>query len=285
MNDNELLAPFRKLPGKVLELPSKHIISTLYDASIVTEQTLSTGAIHLRPMSTEDELDVKTPDLLLSGRSIPNVIRRCTSDILQPEALCVADINAILVALRIISYGDQITVVVGNKYYDANNTNSQANLTYNLSLTQCLGQSKPLPTTSLVLDVGEGVTQTVVLRPPRYSDSISILNKALVDVRRTLNTDEERAKYITEKMQDNKGLLLSVICSVNGITNKQQIQEWFEILPVYSYDVIKDRLKELGEAGPDLVFTAKDPITKKEWLAKIPIDPLDFFSSVPRKAI
>jgi hypothetical protein len=57
------------------------------------------------PMTAIDEITYRTPDALFNGQAVINVIQSCLPNILNAWAAPAVDINAILVAIRIASYG------------------------------------------------------------------------------------------------------------------------------------------------------------------------------------
>lgn len=61
-------------------------------------------------MTARDEIAIKTPDALLNGQSTVDVIQSCMPNIKNAWAVPSIDIDAILIAIRIATYGEQIDV-------------------------------------------------------------------------------------------------------------------------------------------------------------------------------
>jgi len=61
-------------------------------------------------MTARDEISIKTPDALLNGQSTVDVIQSCMPNIKNAWAIPSIDIDAILIAIRIATYGEQIDV-------------------------------------------------------------------------------------------------------------------------------------------------------------------------------
>ncbi len=61
-------------------------------------------------MTARDEIAIKTPDALLNGQSTVDVIQSCMPNIKNGWAVPSIDIDAILIAIRIATYGEQIEV-------------------------------------------------------------------------------------------------------------------------------------------------------------------------------
>lgn len=64
-----------------------------------------TGSIPVYAMTAKDEITLKTPDALLSGQSTVNVIESCCPNIKNAWKLPIVDLDTILIALRIATYG------------------------------------------------------------------------------------------------------------------------------------------------------------------------------------
>jgi hypothetical protein len=60
------------------------------------------------PMTAIDEITYRTPDALFNGQAVINVIQSCLPNVLNAWAAPAVDINAILVAIRIASYGHEM---------------------------------------------------------------------------------------------------------------------------------------------------------------------------------
>ena len=61
-------------------------------------------------MTAKDELMLKTPDALLNGQATTEVIKSCVPAILDPWKMPSIDIDAVLVAIRIATYGETMEV-------------------------------------------------------------------------------------------------------------------------------------------------------------------------------
>lgn len=68
------------------------------------------GEIGIMPMSTKDEIIIKTPDALLNGQGVVDVIQSCCPNIKDAWAMPSVDVDAVIVAIRIATYGNKMTV-------------------------------------------------------------------------------------------------------------------------------------------------------------------------------
>ena len=99
---NPLAKHFRQ-PSIYLKLPSggAHWPEGSIDLPV-------TGDIPILPMSTKDEIVLKTPDALLNGQGVVDVIQSCCPSIKDAWKMPSVDIDAVIIAIRIASYGNQM---------------------------------------------------------------------------------------------------------------------------------------------------------------------------------
>lgn len=96
---NPLQKYFRQ-PKVYLTLPSK---GSWYPADALDMP--DNKELPVFAMTAKDELTFKTPDALLNGQATVDVIASCVPSIKNPWALPVIDLDAILVAIRMATYG------------------------------------------------------------------------------------------------------------------------------------------------------------------------------------
>ena len=100
INNNPLAKHFRQ-PAIYLKLPS--------GGRFYPEGTLdigATGEIPVYPMTVKDELLLKTPDALMNGTSVANMIASCCPSIKDPWSMPMVDLDPVLIAIRLASYGE-----------------------------------------------------------------------------------------------------------------------------------------------------------------------------------
>lgn len=103
MAQNPLQQYFRQ-PKVFIKLPSEGA----YNAPGTLSGDLTNVAIY--GMTGMDEIIAKTPDALLSGESVAQILSSCCPSIKDPWALTMLDLNPVLAAVRIATYGNTITV-------------------------------------------------------------------------------------------------------------------------------------------------------------------------------
>lgn len=105
-NINPLRKFFRQ-PKNYIRLPSS---GNFYPQGSL-EKT-ETGEYAVYAMTAKDELVMKTPDALLNGQATVEVIQSCVPSIKNAWAIPSIDIDAILVAIRIATYGEKLDLEI-----------------------------------------------------------------------------------------------------------------------------------------------------------------------------
>lgn len=69
-----------------------------------------TGEFPVFPMTAKDELLIRTPDALMNGQATVDVIQSCMPNIKNAWLMPSIDVDAVLVAIRIATYGEMLDV-------------------------------------------------------------------------------------------------------------------------------------------------------------------------------
>jgi hypothetical protein len=100
MNPNNPLKQYFRQPSIYIKLPSQ---GKNYPAGALTMPP--TGELPVYPMTAIDEITYRTPDALYNGQATINVIQSCIPDIHDAWAIPATDVDTLLIAIRIASYG------------------------------------------------------------------------------------------------------------------------------------------------------------------------------------
>ena len=68
------------------------------------------GEIPVYPMTAIDEITYRTPDALFNGQAVVSVIQSCIPSVKNAWAAPSADVNSMLVAIRLASYGHELEI-------------------------------------------------------------------------------------------------------------------------------------------------------------------------------
>lgn len=102
--NNPLRQYFRR-PAIYLRLPSQ---GKGYAPGIIN--MTETGELPVYPMTAIDEITSRTPDALFNGSAVVDVIKSCIPDILDPWRLYSIDLDAVLIAIKSSSQGNELEI-------------------------------------------------------------------------------------------------------------------------------------------------------------------------------
>lgn len=141
-----------------------------------------TGEFPVYAMTAKDELMFKTPDALLNGQSTVDVIQSCVPNIKNAWAMPSIDVDAVLVAIRIATYGENMDVMV-------NIPNTEITKEYQVDLRHVLDKLSSASFEPVVQINDEIVLQ---IRPLTYRETTINTTRTLEEQRIfTIVNDEE----------------------------------------------------------------------------------------------
>jgi hypothetical protein len=94
------LSQYFRQPSIYIKLPSR---GQNYPAGTLIMP--ANGELPVYPMTAIDEITYRTPDALFNGQATINVIQSCVPNIKDAWAIPSIDLDTILIAIRIASYG------------------------------------------------------------------------------------------------------------------------------------------------------------------------------------
>ena len=262
-NSNPLNKYFRQ-PAIYVSLPS----GTNYPPHVVT--ATQTGELGVMPMTAKDEIRFKTPDALMNGQGVVDVIQSCVPDIKDAWQVKSYDLDTILVAIRIATYGETMDIS-----FNVPGINEKASHTINLP--SILDQLRSTPVESEMI-LKDGLKITV--RPLTYKDMTSTSlqtfqqQKMYSAIQDSQLSDEEKATRFNDAFRAltdlNSNILLKNIEKVTmtdgtEITDTAHIKEFIENANATLVKEIEDNLAKLrgqGAVKPLKLKATEDQIKK-----------------------
>jgi|GEM_PF-1534337 len=254
---NPLMEKIR-MPGQTYQIPSQGIFYT--NGEIASDVT--NGEVHVYPMTTIDEIVIRTPDKLFSGDAIRDVFKRCIPAVLKPTELFAKDVDFLMVCLRQVSYGENFEVIHTHDCPDAQPHD------YTIKMNQFIKNTKQLDPTSIkskfsvILDNG----QMVNLHPIQYRDVLSLMQVFEEEITPTKQQD----RMVTT--------LTGIVSDVDGITNKEFIKEWLIGIPVLLAKQLSKAIDATTDWGPDFTVKTKCQDCGKPTELNVPMNPVSFFT-------
>jgi len=181
------------------------------------------------PMTAIDEITYRTPDALFNGSAVINVVQSCVPNIKNAWKMPSSDLNAILIAIRIASYG-------ANMDLETTCTSCGHTDDYTVSLNSIL-DSMPKSNFAETVDHGD---LAIYFKPVDYEtqNQINLLQfeqqRILQQLQELDQPEDQKMKILNNALQEITKLTVQAIkSSISGIrtpaalvTNQQHIEEF-----------------------------------------------------------
>ena len=246
-NANPLNKYFRQASIYV-KLPS----GTDYPTDVVTKS--ETGEIGIMPMTAKDEIRFKTPDALMNGQGVVDVIQSCVPEIKDAWQIKSYDLDTILVAIRIATYGETMEI-------NFNVPGANESVAHTVNLPAILDQiQKTTVDTAFTLKDGLKIT----VQPLTYKDMTSTSlqtfqqQKMYSAVQDSELPDEDKAKRFNDAFKQltelNSSILLKNMASITMtdgtvITDPAHIKEFVDNANATVIKEIETKLMDLRTQG------------------------------------
>jgi len=262
-NTNPLNKYFRQ-PAIYVSLPS----GTDYPPHVVAPT--QTGELGVMPMTAKDEIRFKTPDALMNGQGVVEVIQSCVPDIKDAWQIKSYDLDTILVAIRIATYGETMEI-------NFNVPGANENVSHTVNLPGILDGLRSTKVDGHIT-LKDGLKITV--RPLTYKDMTSTSlhtfqqQKMYTAIQDSQLSDEEKAKRFNDAFKSltdlNSSILLKnieMVTMTDGteITDPAHIKEFIENANAVVVKEIEDKLIQLrgqGAVKPLKLKATEDQIKK-----------------------
>lgn len=273
-SSNPLKQYFRQ-PAIYLKLPSNGRFWPAGSLEMPPNQELP-----VFPMTAMDEISYKTPDALFNGSAIVNVVQSCIPNIKDAWKMPSIDMDSILAAIRIASYGQTLDMQT-----QCPGCNETSDFELNLSL---LIDSAPKPDYSTAVTHGD---LEIFFKPIDYQqqNNISSLQfeqqKLLQMLPDMTIPDEDKFQRMSEASAALTQLTIKVMKdSVAGIKTPQAfvsepefVSEFLVNCDRQLFNKIRDKAIELRESGLIKPLTMKCAHCENEYQQPINLDSTNFF--------
>lgn len=212
------------------------------------------GDIPVYPMTAKDEITLRTPDALLNGQGVIDVIHSCCPNVLDAWQMPSLDVDALLIAIRIASYGNEMA-------FESNCPHCTEENQYDVDLMRLLDGINPPDYT---VKVQHGAVR-IKLQPQRYS-SLNETSQINYEEQRTLTTladanltEEEKIvqykNHLERLVKLNTKILVDsteyveIVATNTIVTERHHIEEYYENCEAEVCKAVRDQLDEFGLKG------------------------------------
>jgi hypothetical protein len=235
------------------------------------------------PMTTKDEITIRTPDSLINGSCIVDVIQSCVPSMKDVWGVPSIDVDAALIAIRIASYGHEMEIKVKCPHCDHENE-------FVVDLRTILDDMQ-IPNFNDIIKI-EGLKYK--LKPQNYqtTNRINMLRfEEQKMVSQLLNSaDEEdqskRLEIFRKKMQDLVELNLDVLAECTEyiqlddntvVSDKTHIREYYSQCDKKITKNLSDIFREKNEAVINNLVKANCNNCSKLFSSSLEFDYSNFF--------
>lgn len=210
------------------------------------------GEIPVYPMTAADEIILRTPDALINGTSVVQVIQSCCPSIKNAWAMPSIDVDSTLIAIRIASFGPAMAVTSKCPHCGEEHE-------YDVNLETIKDQIIP-PDYNTPINVHEGLT--IKLKPLSYDQVSKASNVALEEdrmIQSLSNPDiddevkkveyEKHIKRMIEINVENATTCTAVIIADGvEVTNAKYIKEYYQNTESTTLRKIQQKVQEFADA-------------------------------------
>jgi len=274
-NANPLAKHFRQ-PTIYIKLPS----GGAWNAEETLKDT-ENGELPVYPMTALDEIAYRTADALFNGSAVADVIKSCMPNILDPWQISTSDLDTILVAIRIASYGHEMDFT--SKCPKCEESND-----FSIDLREIMDKIK-MPDFSEPVAIGD---ITVYFKPLTYKDqnennTAQFQDQKMLEALPTSDMPEEEKIAALQQAFNNISLLTlnaiadSISMMKTGddvVVDKDHIKEYLQNCNNKSFDKIRKKIEKVkleGEMSP-LQIVCND--CKHEYTTPFTLNVANFFA-------
>jgi len=247
MSSNPLSQYFRQ-PAIYLKLPSQG----RYWPEDALELPI-TKEIPIYPMTAKDEITLRTPDALMNGQGMIDLIQSCCPNIKNAWDMPSIDVDAVVIAIRIASYGQ--TMDFDNRCPHCNHENTHGiDLTSILDRIRCPDYTRPI-------EVNEHIK--IRIRPQPYF-SVNATNRTqfeeqqLLRMISTMEDGDEKLEKFNQQMMRLVDLNIKLVTDSTEyievdqdqrVTDKTFIEEFYRNTEASTLKTLQQKVTDLAQQG------------------------------------
>jgi hypothetical protein len=242
----------------------------------------ATGEIPIYPMTTKDEITLRTPDALLNGTSVVKVIESCAPSVKDAWKMPTVDVDSTLLAIRIASYGPGMSVT-SKCPHCAEEHDYDIDLSHVLGGIRMPNYSEPVETDGLAIKL-KPMTYLQASKASLVAyDQQKVINNMIDDnVKPEVRQQrlEEYTKAMTDLGIDNVTNSTESITTEDHqvVTNPRYIREFYVNSPGTIMRTVQERMGEHAKEVGVKPIDSKCSACEQEFKLEIEFDYARFFA-------
>lgn len=240
------------------------------------------GELPVYPMTAIDEISYRTPDALFNGQAVINVVQSCVPNIKNAGKIPSTDLNALMVAIRIASYGHNMDI---NSTCPACKNEDEFSADLRVIL-----DNLHAPDYNKTIDLGD---LQIIFKPSTYEEQNKSAmeqferQKLLQQLDSVGVSDEERNRVLSESLKQITDLTIILISKsiaaieVPGavVTDAEQIKEFLRESDRTVFKQIRDHVISLTQEAQIKPLDVECTECQHKYQQEINMDMASFFDS------
>ena len=274
---NNPLRQFFRQPAVYLKLPSRG----QYWAPGSLDMP-ENGELPVYPMTAIDEISYRTPDALFNGQAVINVVQSCVPNIKDAGKMPSLDLNALMVAIRIASYGNNMDIA-STCPSCKNEDEFSADLRVILDNLHCPDYNK-------TMDLGD---LQIIFKPSTYEEQNKSAmeqfekQKFLRQIGEGEMSEEERNNVLSESLKQITELTINLISKsiaaiqIPGavVVDFEQIKEFLRESDRSLFRKIRDHVIELTQSSQIKPLNVECTECQHQYQQEMNMDMTSFFDN------
>ena len=280
MSNNPLKQYFRQ-PALYMRLPT---LGKWYDSADV--ELSEDHELPIYGLSALDDIMLNTPDALLNGQALENVVKNCVPNVKNVKALMVPDLEAIFLGMKIATNNGKYEIERKCPSCNAD-INFEVNCYSLLDRTTYIEEAdtKIQFDENLVIEVSPytfEMRQMFMQRQFEEQQTLRLIDDQNKDLdnfekARILAESVERLSMITFNLVSMSIKSITMVKENVTVTDQAQIAEWLVNIPKNQADAIIDSVNQLNTLGPMREVDAQCDKCRHTWSETLNFDPVSFF--------
>ena len=278
-SSNNPLQQYFRTPRVFVKLPSNGAYNKPEDIEFSASREVGICAL-----TVIDQLLLKTPDALLNGETLLQVIKSCVPAIKNVKALTQPDINALVIGIRVASNGSKFEF--DSFCPSCNHENKmEINLNRYLDSIETIEENKTIDLNNELI---------IHVRPYNFEQrNLQLLNefdekKALkiIEMNEEINETEKMAslsRHVNNMAMRTFDIVANSISKIviknsnTSVTDQNHISEFIKGISKEQAEAIMTAIKELNSSGVKKTAGLVCEKCSHEWEQEIDFDPTSFF--------
>lgn len=280
MSQNPLQQFFRQ-PALYLTLPTK---GKWYTPEIV--EMTDENQIAVYPLSAINEIMLNTPDAMLNGQALENVIKDCAPSIKNAKRFMLPDLEALFVAIKSASNN-------GKMDYDRNCPSCNHENSYELQCQTLLDLMTSINDDDLTIRFGDDLLvhvtpydfemrQIFMRREFEEEKLLRQLNSENVEIDELVKAGKmaesvERLSRITFSLVSRSIEKIIMLKTQTTVTNRDHINEWLMSISKQQADLVIESVDKINKVGVMKTMNVQCTSCGHTWEDALSFDPSSFF--------